>query len=192
MPASSAPGNINFPPGTPIRIEHVAGSKEESLQYVNDDVPDSNIKALDDLERLVDEEGPFDGVMAFSQGAGLAASLMVHKFRQHPEGEPVFRCAIFFCGSPPKISSTTDGTTTRQLDFESDGELIHVPTAHIWGANDQLYPSFGPVLSKLCSRTQRDDFIHEGGHEIPGAKDPDAILKATRVIKRAIQRTTQS
>jgi hypothetical protein len=76
----------------------------------------------------------------------------------------------------------------RLLNFESDGELIEIPTAHIWGASDTLYPTFGPVLSKLCRQELRSVFVHNGGHEIPGARDPEAVLKAAQVIKAAIER----
>lgn len=171
-------------------LESVAAPDEEFLQYIEGDSLESSIKALHDLERLVDEEGPFDGVMAFSQGAALAASLIVHKQRKDFHGQqvrPVFRCAIFFSGGIPHSVS---GGKRRELSFESDGELIPIPTAHVWGANDTLFPTFGPVLSKLCINALRADFVHAGGHEIPGPKDQAAAVKATQIIKRAIERAS--
>ncbi|CAJ2500891.1 Uu.00g037440.m01.CDS01 [Anthostomella pinea] len=78
----------------------------------------------------------------------------------------------------------------RELGFEADGEPIGIPTAHIWGANDNLYPTFGPGLSKLCRSDLRDVFIHDGGHEIPGPKDQQAVLEAVQIINRAIERAT--
>jgi len=55
-------------------------------------------KALSDLETFIQTDGPFDGVMAFSQGAALASTLIVKKFLQDPCGQtlnPIFKCAIF-------------------------------------------------------------------------------------------------
>jgi pimeloyl-ACP methyl ester carboxylesterase len=47
---------------------------------------------------VLDEEGPFDGLIGFSQGAALAASLILqHSDRAHP----LVDCAIFICGTLP-------------------------------------------------------------------------------------------
>jgi dienelactone hydrolase len=177
-----------------LGIESIAGPEDEFLQYADLESVDSCLKALYDLETLVDEEGPFDGVIGFSLGATLAASLMAHKLRKNPQKErlhPTFRCAIFFCGGVPEIFSMEDCADRRLLSYETDGELIEIPTAHIWGANDHLWPTFGAVLSKLCRQDQRAIFIHPGGHEIPGPKDQDSLLQAIRVIKRTVERADQ-
>ncbi|ROV86859.1 hypothetical protein VMCG_10814 [Cytospora schulzeri] len=183
VPAEMAPG-----------VKAFAGPEDECLQYVDYNSTESCLKGLHDLEKLVDEEGPFDGVMSFSLGATLAASLMVHKLLKDPRMErlqPIFRCAIFFCGGIPEVISEGNHAERRTLSFEADGELIDVPTAHIWGANDQLYPTFGVVLSQLCNENKKSVFVHQGGHEIPGPKDPDSLQQAIRVIKRAIERADE-
>ena len=59
---------------------------------------------------------------------------------------------------------------------------------HIWGSHDVLYPEFGPVLSKLCKASEREDFVHDGGHEIPGPKNQAVIDSIARLIKRTIER----
>jgi acetyl esterase/lipase len=47
---------------------------------------------------VLNEEGPFDGLMGFSQGAALAASLVL----QHSDqGYPLVDCAVFICGTLP-------------------------------------------------------------------------------------------
>lgn len=48
---------------------------------------EKGVKALGQLEKLVNQESPFDAVMTFSQDAALAASLMVHKLRMDPDKE---------------------------------------------------------------------------------------------------------
>jgi hypothetical protein len=128
--------------------------------------------------------------MAFSQGAGLAATLLAHESREDAHKtrpKPAFRVAVFFCGAVPQDPSGANGAAWRLMSFEEDGEVIRIPTAHIWGANDQGYPTFGPVLSKLCDSNRRTTFVHRGGHEIPGAKDHDGVLGAIRAIERAIE-----
>jgi predicted esterase len=163
--------------------------------YADDKSRESCVRALEDLENFLQEEGPFDGVMAFSQGAGLAASLMIHRSQQahkFPEGSSSlpFRFAIFFCGGVPEDPApVSSGEGTRRLlSYDEDGEIIDIPTAHIWGKNDDLYPTFGPVLSKLCAQNEREDFVHDGGHEIPGPKDPKAVARTVQIIKRTLAR----
>lgn len=125
--------------------------------------------------------------MAFSQGAGLAASLMIKKIRQDRIQQrlyPMFKFAVFFCGGVP-----IDPGEFRLMDFKHDGELIEIPTAHIWGEADRLYPSFGPVLSHLCKRGgMREIYIHGGGHEIPGPHALDAVAKVVDAVNRTIDR----
>lgn len=66
--------------------------------------------------------------------------------------------------------------------------LILVPTAHIWGQNDALYPDFGPVLSRMCDRETRVVVVHGGSHEVPGSKDPNAVTSAVHAIRRTVER----
>ncbi|KIA75493.1 hypothetical protein HK57_00042 [Aspergillus ustus] len=46
---------------------------------------------------VIEDEGPFDGVIGFSQGASLAISMLYHHEICHPNRPPPFRFAIFFC-----------------------------------------------------------------------------------------------
>lgn len=56
--------------------------------------------ALDLLDEAIDDEGPFDGVIGFSQGAALAASYMLQDAKRVSPRHP-FKCAVFFCASMP-------------------------------------------------------------------------------------------
>ncbi|PYI30057.1 hypothetical protein BP00DRAFT_426927 [Aspergillus indologenus CBS 114.80] len=46
---------------------------------------------------VIEAEGPFDGVIGFSQGASLALSILYHHEISHPSRPPPFRFAVFFC-----------------------------------------------------------------------------------------------
>ncbi|KAL8958781.1 MAG: hypothetical protein Q9193_004226 [Seirophora villosa] len=229
VPADMAPGMLGLAcasssPLKKLRAEHVAylhprhstgmesfasSAAEGFLQYADGSDPASCLRALKDLESYVDEEGPFDGVMAFSQGAGLAASLLIYRMQKKPRqarSSPPFRCAVFFSGGVPEDPSDVEAAARadaeqremtfgeeklvprRLMSVEQDGEIIEIPTAHIWGRADDLYPTFGPVLSQMCKIGQREIFVHDGGHEIVGAKDQIALQKAVRVINRTIAR----
>ncbi|KID75470.1 Esterase alnB [Metarhizium brunneum] len=50
---------------------------------------------LDDLSDFIQDDGPFDGVIGFSQGASVAASYILDHQAQHPDKAPPFGFAIF-------------------------------------------------------------------------------------------------
>lgn len=144
-------------------------------------------KALLDLERYVTEEGPFDGVLAFSSGAALAATLIIKKFREHqgPNPNPPFKCAIFLSGGIPFDPEAILQGEIRNIGA-TDGELIKIPTAHIWGSNDELYKSTSVILSESCNHDLKTVFVHDLGHDVPGARSHDAMNGAVRAIRRTI------
>lgn len=173
-------------------MDALVSADEEFLKYADGTSRESCLKALLAFEDYVAEEGPFDAVMGFSQGGGLAASFLIHRMQQNAEHErefPTFRCAIFFSGGEPEDpSGVITGSDRRFMNYDADGEVIEIPTAHIWGKNDELYPTYGPVLSKICKASDREDFVHDGGHIIPGPRDPAAVAGSIRAIKRTLGR----
>lgn len=50
--------------------------------------------ALDDLEEFVQDNGPFDGVIGFSQGASMAASYILDQQERFPDGVAPFGFAV--------------------------------------------------------------------------------------------------
>ena len=89
---------------------------------------------------------------------------------------PVFRCAVFFSsGIPADLWALITGRT-QLMSAETDRVMIKEPTAHKcrWGKNNRLYPTFGPVLSDMCEK----ETLSEGGHEVPGRRDPMTLTGA--------------
>lgn len=64
---------------------------------------------------VIREDGPFDAVMGFSQGAALAASVLLHHQISFPQEPPPFRLAIFICGSLPFSIDNDFGVDLTQL-----------------------------------------------------------------------------
>ncbi|OKL56915.1 hypothetical protein UA08_07742 [Talaromyces atroroseus] len=64
---------------------------------------------------IIEEDGPFDGVMGFSQGAALAASILLHHEKNTPLETPPFRFAIFICASLPFSVDQTSGFELTQV-----------------------------------------------------------------------------
>jgi len=155
---------------------------------------DSIKSALEDLADYVETAGPFDGVMAFSQGAGLAAGLIIQQAQKNPTTylfRPIFKCAIFFSGGIPGDPASLERGTLRLMSGEQDGEVIQVPTAHIWGNKDTQYPEFGPVLAGLSSEANRETVIWDGGHEVPGISGK-GVTEAVAAIKKTLLRVTEN
>lgn len=70
--------------------------------YYGQPTPDQLQAAFDLVHDVMEEEGPFDGIIGFSQGAALAASLLLNYRKKNPRGGcDLFRAAIFTCGSLP-------------------------------------------------------------------------------------------
>jgi hypothetical protein len=130
----------------------------------------------------VEDDGPFDGVIGFSQGAAIAASVIIHHAETHPL-EPqysLFKCAIFVCGGlPPNYEGT------RLLSPQDDGQVIKIPTAHIVGKKDSLYPDC-MALHGLCEKSNSLLYDHGQGHEIP--RDPNRRNAMAAVIKSTMDR----
>jgi Serine hydrolase (FSH1) len=85
-------------------------------------------EALDYLYQIMEEEGPFDGIIGYSEGATVAATLILHEQRRFEiEGrEPMFKCALFFAGWPPM-----DPELNRIVLADESDLMITIPTCHI-------------------------------------------------------------
>ncbi|PVH98547.1 hypothetical protein DM02DRAFT_530985 [Periconia macrospinosa] len=150
---------------------------------------DSKIKALEDLGAFIENEGPYDGILGFSHGAALAAAYMVREAQHNPTKhlvEPAFKVAIFYSSiGVVDPSHLLEHGTERWLSG-SEGPLIQIPTAHIWGKNDDEWSKASNEVAMLCESTKRSVFIHNGGHEIPGSKDRAGLYGTVHAIRRAI------
>ncbi|EAW07065.1 uncharacterized protein ACLA_087710 [Aspergillus clavatus NRRL 1] len=160
---------------------------EETGFAYYDESPDSMLAALDQLAEYVDEEGPFDGVMAFCHGAALAAEFIIQRYQQDPEDEPPFKCAIFLSAGLPSNPAELAQGRMRLLNIVTDGEIIRLPTAHIWGTNDPVYDICENV-SKLCNSNMKSVFIHDGIHEVPGYGAKEALAGSVKMIRRTVDR----
>ncbi|XP_062572307.1 esterase OVCA2-like isoform X1 [Saccostrea cucullata] len=112
-------------------------------------------ESLDTIERAFIEQGPFDGVLAFSQGAAMA-SLICGLKEKDPDGPFQFDFVILVAGFK-----------SRQKQHESLYEKpITTPSLHVFGDSDR-------VIQKEMSEDLLQYFVnprvltHSGGHFIP-------------------------
>lgn len=162
---------------------NVASPTDEFFAYADwDDLP-SCLRALDQLDTYIATEGPFDGLLAFSQGATIAATFLAQASRAGKP--PPFKCAVFFsAGGVYDVDLVAKGEV-QMLTPESVGEVIQIPTAHIWGAVDNT-PVESAAVGAVCVAAKRQTFVHEGGHEIPGVRSPADVKGSVRVMRRVI------
>ena len=168
-------------------IENLASTEEKSFAYYEPHSGSSFRKAVHDLQTYIVEEGPFDGIIAFSQGTSLAAALLLELQNGAANGEgprpQLLSCAVFLSGRLPYIDA---GNTEAQSTFCMKDAVIKIPTAHIWGASDDLEPGQSQALTRLCSADDMVTFVHQGGHEIPGSGSQEALTGSVRAMRRVL------
>lgn len=88
----------------------------------------STIRAVDYLFKIMEDEGPFDGIIGYSEGAIVAGTLLLNEQkRRETEGYvPMIKCAIFFAGWPP-----LDPTTFAMVLSDESDVMIDIHTCHI-------------------------------------------------------------
>ncbi|EXB60958.1 hypothetical protein L484_007274 [Morus notabilis] len=114
---------------------------EESLAYVKD---------------MISREGPFDGILGFSQGAATAAAVCARLGTLN--GKLEFRFAILCSGFALNLP-------------ELDGGLIQCPSLHIFGSDDgkdrQIANKASRELASLFDDGCSVVIQHDSGHIIP-------------------------
>jgi hypothetical protein len=101
-----------------------SGASSEDGSTVNQ----SARRALDYLYRIMEKDGPFDGIIGYSEGATVAGTLLLHEqWRAEMEGrEPMFKCGVFFAGWPPMTPELDGIVLADQSDL-----TITIPTVHV-------------------------------------------------------------
>ncbi|KAI0850611.1 serine hydrolase FSH [Daldinia vernicosa] len=185
-------------------------------------------KAGEWLANKLDNDGPYDGILAVSQSAAVVSSFLLYRQWYDHELPPAFKFAIFINGGIPlkilkdlgvPVSNEAEGvvaeakfqrnrglgplpthtTKARRAVFNSDDcfglnlnkiplELkIRIPTVHVWGENDPLFPT-SVQLTGLCDPYIRKIQIHKGSHEMP--RDEEGLSELVSLIEWCIQRAT--
>ncbi len=126
----------------------------------------------------MDEEGPFQGVLGLSEGASVAATLVIediHRCRIHQMTSD-FKFAVFLSGAP---AFTLDGKRTALAD--EVGQLITIPTCHMMGQSDPLLPA-SMALFNICDPAKAKVVTQVGGHRSP--REQETIQQIGGFIKK--------
>jgi predicted sulfurtransferase len=119
---------------------------------------DGWVESLALLRRVLVEDGPYDGVLGFSQGAAVAAAATA---ALESTEEPLpFRFLMLCSGFVPSPSA---GAPATLLDAKA---LLRCPSLHIIGrADTQVSPSASATLAEHF--TDPTIVEHDGGHILP-------------------------
>ncbi|KAK9475179.1 serine hydrolase FSH [Dipodascopsis tothii] len=110
-------------------------------------------------------EGPFEGVVGFSQGAAVAAALCAAMPTVMPDVPPL-KFGVFYSGFLPEAPF-------RQY-FETK---LAVPSLHVLGSVDTLVSEERTLaLYDACAEDTRTLYRHPGGHFVPNSKDTVAVI----------------
>ncbi|MFI4994166.1 MAG: hypothetical protein ACHQAQ_00085 [Hyphomicrobiales bacterium] len=130
---------------------------------------------LDAVLSVFMRQGPFDGVLGFSQGAALTALLVGLRSRGRAAGNAPALPAKETSSQPEALAFgfavmiggfvSADRELARLYDERSNYEL---PSAHIIGRSDTVVPREASLA--LASKFENPLILeHEGGHVIPKA-----------------------
>lgn len=147
------------------------------------------MSALGDLDDYVAQEGSFDGVIGFSQGAALAAMLIIRRQNSaNGDSDNPFRFAVFICSAVPHREAALLRGMVELLDPAVDGQPVKLPTTNIIGGKDPHVRN-GITLGHLCQARGKVVFDHRGGHDIP--RHPKEITaEMAQAILDTVQKAT--
>ncbi|XP_003748281.1 esterase OVCA2-like [Galendromus occidentalis] len=113
--------------------------------------------ALELVSNTVEKEGPFDGILGFSQGASFVALVLQLGNKIWGDFDQIrFRFAILFSGFESRNSK------------HAFGGKIDLPALHVIGKTDKVIPlEQASAFNELFSDVQISE--HEGGHFIPSS-----------------------
>ena len=144
------------------------GGKDEPT--TNRDVADASVDVLD---AIVSAQGPFDGIMGYSQGS----MMVLYYLSRVPAG--TFRFALMFCGYVPT-------THLGMVEYIDEAAPISIPAFIFAGSNDY-------IISNAQTEGQRDKFdadqrtyyVGTGvGHVVPGSSSTPGYSQAIAFISQ--------
>ncbi|KAF5099066.1 hypothetical protein D0Z03_001099 [Geotrichum reessii] len=118
-------------------------------------------KALDSIKESISADGPYDGVVGFSQGAGFAGLLLNIIDKLVPEKQGPFKFAVLYSGFRAQPEALQHYYTPA----------FSTPTLHILGSLDTVVSEERTLsLYDACTEGSRTLVRHPGGHFVPNSK----------------------
>ena len=152
-----------------------------------------DIEVRNVLQKTLKEEGePFVGVLGFSQGARLAAGIMLEQQEKGQVEGHNFRFAVCVNATYPALilaeesSSTSRPTLDAELtEWDEIYDLrIHLPSVHVHG-NQDPYVRGSRLLARCFDPQTAKVFEFDNGHHLPtSASDTEQVAEEILRIYR--------
>lgn len=114
-------------------------------------------ESVDAVVRFAKDNGPFDGIFAFSQGAALA--FLIAALRQRKEIEIDLKFMILVAGFPSLSSKHSELIRTH---------IENLPCLHVYGKTDEVVAcENSEKLVDLFDKKLCEIVAHPGGHFVP-------------------------
>jgi hypothetical protein len=141
----------------------------------------------------IQSEGPFDGVVGFSRGAGMALMYMIRQAHLDPVAQCAFKVLILSSriGVYDPTSWLESGEAYILERLPLGIERLKVSVAAIWGNKDwDAVHVEGRTTKAFVEEGMIWEFVHDGAHEVPGASVQGSVRGAVKVIRRAVTQAT--
>jgi hypothetical protein len=172
-----------LPPALGIGPEN---GKRQGVVSIDED-PSEVISVVEKIEQslktaMEDDDrsggtGLWAGLLGFSQGAKIAASLLLREQldRSMAASLPTFEFGILIAGPAPMVSLIPSSIDTTALQSSST-PLLRVPTTHIHASHDSLFSCSNDYLYQSCSPDSRSLFVWDGDHQVPTRSEDVAAV----------------
>ncbi|KAL9113585.1 MAG: hypothetical protein Q9227_002323 [Pyrenula ochraceoflavens] len=164
-----------------------SGSGPKSLRDAKDVVVeriDESIAAAMQKDDEAGATGPWIGLLGFSQGAKMAASLLLRqqnqnktKFARNQEREPDYQFAVLLAGRAPLVSMDAD----EGISSVAAPGILRLPTIHVHGLQDEHISMHRDLFQQSCDRSSTRLVEWDGGHRVP-IKTPDVSAIVAEIL----------
>ena len=165
---------------------------------------DTSLAAAMQADNETGATGPWVGLLGFSQGAKMCASLL---FRQQIRAEKLgrhcaasdFRFAVLMAGRGPLVSLDPALIMTPSLvdaahmgfqvlpDRNRTDHLLRLPTIHVHGLRDQGLLLHRQLEEQYCEKGSTRLIEWNGAHRVPiGSEVVNAIVEEMSTVTRAL------
>ncbi len=184
------PGAANDPFPTPSRRANdvVTPVHETDATEVCNAIDASLANAI----RADDEAGAtgeWSGLLGFSQGAKMAASLLLREqHRMELDGltsqsisrrVPVFRFAVLLAGRGPLVTLDPNFQAFFGKEEGIQEPILRLPTVHVHGLQDEGLAMHRNLRNRCCTKERSTLVEWEGDHRVPiKARDVAAVVAA--------------
>lgn len=155
-----------------------AGTRTPEERAVEEQVVTEKLEEA--FAQEADRGAPFVGVMGFSQGARVAAGILLRKQSGELKHQHL-RFGVLLAGTYPPLCQPTHAGACDQP--------IRIPTVHMHGSDDAYLAQGNTLLAKSCDPNTASLMVFEGGHHLPTS--PNDTRRLADMILRASEQSKQ-